>query len=127
MRKGKWGSIAGLAAVLLLTVSCLTTLAGDISYIYDDLGRLTTMIHNDGSTVLTVGHTFDETGNIARIATASSIADADGDQMPDAWETGHGLNPNDPNDALADANTPSRTVSGRGAAAALTARITPSR
>jgi RHS repeat-associated protein len=104
MRKGKWGSIAGLAAVLLLTVSCLTTLAGDISYIYDDLGRLTTMIHNDGSTVLTVGHTFDETGNIARIATASSIADADGDQMPDAWETGHGLNPNDPNDALADAD-----------------------
>jgi hypothetical protein len=30
--------------------------------------------------------------------------DSDGDQMPDAWETGHGLNPNNPDDALADSD-----------------------
>ncbi|MBV5328249.1 MAG: transglutaminase domain-containing protein, partial [Chlorobium sp.] len=104
MHKGKGVFMSGLAAVLLLTVSCLTAMADDISYTYDDLGRLTTMAQTDGSTILTMGHTFDETGNVARIATASSIADADHDQMPDGWEIAHGLNPNDPGDALLDSD-----------------------
>jgi YD repeat-containing protein len=100
MRKGKWCFLSGMAAMLILAVSCLTATADDISYTYDDLGRLTTMVHNDGSSVLTMGHTFDETGNVARIESVNSIADADGDQMPDGWETAHGLNPNNPADAL---------------------------
>jgi len=51
MRKGKWCFLSGMAAMLILAVSCLTATADDISYTYDDLGRLTTMIHNDGSSV----------------------------------------------------------------------------
>jgi hypothetical protein len=31
-------------------------------------------------------------------------ADTDHDGIPDAWETAHGLNPNDPNDANEDSN-----------------------
>jgi hypothetical protein len=31
-------------------------------------------------------------------------ADSDGDGMPNAWETAHGLNPNDPNDASQDSD-----------------------
>ncbi|HAS82360.1 MAG TPA: hypothetical protein DCS43_06740 [Verrucomicrobia bacterium] len=104
MHKGKRIYFSGLAALLLLTVSCLTALADDISYTYDDLGRLSTMAQTDGSTILTVGHTFEETGNIARIATTSNIADADHDQMPDGWEIAHGLNPTTPNDALLDSD-----------------------
>jgi hypothetical protein len=49
-----------------------------------------------------MGHTFDETGNVARIESVNSIADADGDQIPDGWEADHGLNPNNPADALLD-------------------------
>ncbi|HYG21317.1 MAG TPA: polysaccharide lyase [Verrucomicrobiae bacterium] len=35
---------------------------------------------------------------------ASVPADADGDGMPDAWETSHGLNPNNPADNAADSD-----------------------
>jgi hypothetical protein len=31
-------------------------------------------------------------------------SDSDGDQMPNDWETGYGLNPNNPDDALADSD-----------------------
>ncbi len=34
--------------------------------------------------------------------TSSAPVDADGDGLPDAWETGNGLNPNDPTDAGKD-------------------------
>ncbi len=35
---------------------------------------------------------------------ANPVPDADGDLMPDAWETANGLNPNDPTDATMDAD-----------------------
>ena len=44
---------------------------------------------------------------IAAAPTPGPVAgnpDSDHDGMPDAWETAHGLNPNDPSDALTDAD-----------------------
>lgn len=39
-----------------------------------------------------------DAGGWPELLSAAAPADADRDGMPDAWETEHGLNPNDPND-----------------------------
>jgi hypothetical protein len=43
-----------------------------------------------------------EVGGLPTYATSEPAPDADGDGLPDAWETTHGLNPADPADAAAD-------------------------
>jgi len=43
-----------------------------------------------------------DVGGWPKLATGSPPPDADGDGMPDAWETSHGLNPRDAADASAD-------------------------
>jgi hypothetical protein len=43
-----------------------------------------------------------DVGGWPEYATAPAPADADLDGMPDAWESSHGLNPNDPSDAKKD-------------------------
>lgn len=40
--------------------------------------------------------------SIITIPTCRADDDSDGDGIPDQWETDHGMNPNDPTDALAD-------------------------
>ena len=40
----------------------------------------------------------------ATLNVTGGFSDRDGDGMPDAWELAHGLNPDDPNDALTDAD-----------------------
>jgi uncharacterized repeat protein (TIGR01451 family) len=44
------------------------------------------------------------TGNNSASTPTAVLADSDGDGIPDQWETAHGLNPADPNDASADAD-----------------------
>lgn len=45
----------------------------------------------------------DGAGAISKVATVTiNVVDSDGDGMPDAWETSHGLNPKDANDASTD-------------------------
>lgn len=39
-----------------------------------------------------------QVGGWPELKTLPAPADADGDGMPDAWETAHGLNPRDPAD-----------------------------
>lgn len=43
-----------------------------------------------------------EVGGLPTYAAAEPPPDADADGLPDAWETAHGLNPDDPADAAAD-------------------------
>ena len=44
------------------------------------------------------------TGVSSLFATLTVLADSDGDGMPDAWESAHGLSPGDANDAVEDAD-----------------------
>jgi hypothetical protein len=39
-------------------------------------------------------------GGYGTLSGGTAPVDMDGDGIPDAWETAHGLNPNDPSDAL---------------------------
>jgi pectate lyase len=45
-----------------------------------------------------------EVGGLPTYATTEPPQDTDADGLPDAWETAHQLNPNDPTDAAADRN-----------------------
>ena len=101
MKWRKWYFVC-FAAMIFLAVCYRPALADDVSYSYDSLGRLGTITNNNGLKLVTMGINFDAAGNITRKDTITGIADADGDGMPDAWETSHGLNPNNPADALLD-------------------------
>jgi len=45
---------------------------------------------------------YGELASVTRTLTVFAVGDGDGDGMPDAWETAHGLNPDDPSDAGLD-------------------------
>jgi hypothetical protein len=44
----------------------------------------------------------DQVGGWPTLKTVPAPKDSDGDGMPDAWETAHGLNPSDPADGPQD-------------------------
>jgi hypothetical protein len=85
--------------------------AGFVPYVladrvhYFDVAPWTTFADGTGGALLRVsltGFGNDPTNWVAALPNFGGAADADGDGMPDAWETQYGLNPNNPADANAD-------------------------
>ncbi len=63
--------------------------------------RIVAEVRNGGGRIIDSQR---EVGGWPEIAPSPAPEDKDGDGMPDAWETAHGLNPDDPQDGNADAN-----------------------
>ena len=63
--------------------------------------RIVADIRNGGGRIIDSQR---EVGGWPEYASIPAPEDKDGDGMPDAWETAHGLNPDDPQDGNADAN-----------------------
>ena len=76
--------------------------SGEISHIYDDLGRLSSTSYQDGYTITQITYNYDSTGNPETRQVAIQIQDSDGDGMPDGWEIQYGLDPDDASDADLD-------------------------
>ena len=45
--------------------------AGSVSYAYDALGRLATVVYNNGTTTTTITYSYDAAGNRTSVATTS--------------------------------------------------------
>ncbi|MCG8642563.1 MAG: choice-of-anchor D domain-containing protein, partial [Desulfobacterales bacterium] len=84
-----------------LSVNAAVT-ADEVSYGYNDLGRLVNMTYKDGYTVTQVTYQYDHAGNFTTKDVTHMLQDADLDLIPDAWETEYGLDPNSPGDAGLD-------------------------
>jgi len=89
-----------LAAILGLAFS--PPVAAE-SYTYDDTGRLTSVVYDDGSSIT---YTYDNNGNLLLVEhSAAPAVDTDGDGMPDDFEIANGFDPNNPADANEDADS----------------------
>lgn len=75
-----------------------------VTYSYDDLGRLESAQYADGYNITKIGYQYDNAGNIEEKEVTTEIQDTDGDEMPDAWETLYGLDPDDASDAATDSD-----------------------
>jgi hypothetical protein len=103
-----------LCALLFFPAWSSTASAVDIVYTYDDLNRVTVMSHGGTSSDPTLTIAYDEVSNITSANITNSPdtdndgsanfadPDDDNDQMPDAWEVFHGLNPLSAADANSD-------------------------
>ncbi len=89
---------------LLFFIAQGAVFADQVSYTYDDAGRLTAMSYADGYKITQVAFNYDSTGNPTSKEVTEVIQDADGDGMPDGFETSNGFDPEDPSDAAQDAD-----------------------
>ncbi|MDQ0612257.1 YD repeat-containing protein [Variovorax sp. W1I1] len=55
----------------LLALAGFAAIAGSVSYTYDALGRLATVIYNNGTTTTTISYSYDAAGNRTSVATTS--------------------------------------------------------
>nr|NJM04299.1 RHS repeat protein [Desulfobacula sp.] len=94
---------AGIILFFLLFLK-IPAMADQVSYQYDDLGRLTHASHGDGFTLTRISYQYDPAGNFTTKEITAQVQDADEDQLPDGWEIQYGLDPNDPGDAGLDAD-----------------------
>lgn len=65
------GLFARGACVGLLMLGGLAAHAGSVSYSYDALGRLATVIYNNGTATTTISYSYDAAGNRTSVATTS--------------------------------------------------------
>lgn len=94
---------AVLLDLLALWLSlCPTVMAAQVTYHYDDLGRLERMTHNDGDFITEIDYAHDFLGKFTSKTTTRQMIDSDADLMPNGWEMRYGLDPNDPADASED-------------------------
>jgi len=59
------------ACVGLLMLGGLAAHAGSVSYSYDALGRLATVVYNNGTATTTISYSYDAAGNRTSVATTS--------------------------------------------------------
>jgi YD repeat-containing protein len=60
------------AGVFLLAMWCAQSApAGTVSYSYDSLGRVTTVVYSDGTTTKTIRYSYDANGNRTSVTTTS--------------------------------------------------------
>lgn len=69
--RNRSGSFARGACVGLLMLGGLAAHAGSVSYSYDALGRLATVIYNNGTATTTISYSYDAAGNRTSVATTS--------------------------------------------------------
>ncbi len=81
------GSTAALGVALALALTLTPLAAAELSYVYDEIGRLTTVVHGDS---LTVSYEYDANGNILSVAVESGMLDV-GESEPPALPTTFGL------------------------------------
>lgn len=65
------GAFARGACVGLLMLGGLAAYAGSVSYSYDALGRLATVVYNNGTATTTISYSYDAAGNRTSVATTS--------------------------------------------------------
>lgn len=81
--------------LLLFMTFRIPVFADDVTYNYDDWGRLTYMSYEDSVYYRTIRITFtyDDVGNFQSKTVSRIITDSDGDTLPNGWESHYGLNP----------------------------------
>lgn len=55
----------------VLALAGLAAHAGSVSYAYDALGRLATVVYNNGTSTTTIAYSYDAAGNRTSVATTS--------------------------------------------------------
>lgn len=73
--------------------------------VLDEVRRRTFTFRGSRSQLPGIPDSQDDVGGWPELASGIAPADTDNDGMPDKWEVAHGLNPNDPTDANADADS----------------------
>jgi YD repeat-containing protein len=101
MRKYKF-PVAFCLSFLVFRIQQSQARCGQVSYSYDELGRLAAVRSSDDDFITTMTYSYNSAGNRIAKEVAREMIDADRDHMPDGWESRSGLNSGNPADAMKD-------------------------